>query len=264
MTRRPVGRTRTVNTETPTRAEVESQTSADDAPDCHELFLQQDDDDLPIPTRLVSYISIVRIAPMRETAGRAFEIVEVPNAQAIRARFGGGTYQVRGLTSKRHYLPGSLRAFTFSGPAFPMDGNGPPEPAPEPPAPLAPPPAQPNETGALLSIMLATMKEAADDRRAQMAMLSTMMQRAMSPVNPIDLEAKIQERADQLKLAYLEGKNDTLAAEVARRDSDNATREALAQAEAQKDNTLGELAELGKVIPGMLAAFKGSPNGGGA
>ncbi len=106
--------------------------------DCHELFLVQDADDLPIAHSIVNFISIVRLAPVRENAGRAWDSVALPNSQALRDTFGGGTYMVRALTAKRNPIPGGTRHYQFPGPSFPMDGSGPPK-APEEPlaAPLA-------------------------------------------------------------------------------------------------------------------------------
>ena len=259
MTRRPIGRPRTTNTETPTRAEVEAMTSAEDAAECHELFLQQDDDDLPISARIVAYVSITRIAPMRESSGRAFEIVEMPNAQAIRSAFGGGTYQVRGLTSKRHYLPGSLRSFTFSGPSFPMDGSGPPPP--EPPK-AAPEPPKPQGLGGIEQIVAAMMQQASEDRRTMIALVTSLAQGSGAQrYDPIAMDEMINTRVDSQLARIIEAQNHATEKILAQQQAEKESKAELAVIAGSEDKTLAEIGELMKAAPAFISAFKG-PNGG--
>lgn len=144
--------------------------------DCHELFMVHDNDDLPIANSLVAYVSIVRLAPVRENAGRAWEAAALLTPEHVRSTFGGGTYQVRALNGKRNPIPGGTRHFQFAGPSYPMDGSGPPKAPEEPvaapqaaPQPMyAPQPPQQDYRGLAevmkpLADMLAAAQKRADD-----------------------------------------------------------------------------------------------------
>jgi hypothetical protein len=102
--------------------------SEDEEP--HGLFLPEDPE-APMCTG-VKFISVTRLSPVRESAGRVFPADELPDPDAVRQRFGGGTYRVIARDANKRVVLGGMRDLSFGGPPKPMDGS---EPTP-PPQPL--------------------------------------------------------------------------------------------------------------------------------
>jgi hypothetical protein len=90
--------------------------------DPHELFLPEEEDDKPVKP---VWISITRIRPTYENAGRSYPAGELTDVDAIKALFGGGTYRLQARDERKRVV--AKREVTIRGKALPMDGAGSPE-----------------------------------------------------------------------------------------------------------------------------------------
>jgi len=91
----------------------------------HPLFLPENEDDDVIGNEDIGCISIQRTAPYQENAGRTYTADELPDPDAIRQKFGGGSYKVQARDVMRRVTKGGTRYYQFKGDPYPMDGTGP-------------------------------------------------------------------------------------------------------------------------------------------
>lgn len=142
--------------------------------DENELFLPETEDDEPVEG--VVFVSIRRERPTVEHAGRSFPVSEFQTADAIRRRFGGGTYVVQGRNSQKQIVRGAKRQFTFStanDPPRAMTGDEAPaqEQAPAPLPPSAPAPDLAALVQATMMPLITLMQSQREESKAQLAMM---------------------------------------------------------------------------------------------
>jgi hypothetical protein len=85
----------------------------------HALFLPESEDEPLIGPPTLAWISITRTRPWTENAGRVFSQADLPDADAVRARFGGGTFNVWGRDAKKRVIV--RRELVLHGKPKPMD-----------------------------------------------------------------------------------------------------------------------------------------------